>query len=163
MYAVLEDTPQRLVLATRGSRYTGALILGILGGVFAWGYTLEDSGPVRIFCGIAAVLLGAATAYSLLRWRRFEFDKGLRRVRFSSQLFGRFEYSLDAIERLETTHRAVKSRDQEGLDSSYYVTHLYMVVEGRRVELNQAADADFINELKDTIESLKKGRLTTSA
>ena len=159
MYAVVEDSPERLVLATRGSRYFGAVIFGVLAMPFLFGSS-RDEGPIGKGFGVIGGLLAAAALYSLLSWRRYTFDAARGELRFDSLLFGRFVSRLAEIEDVVVESHEKKTRDADGEVGSYLVHSLFLAVRARRHEINRSAGREFIEDLRARIQRMARAGLS---
>jgi hypothetical protein len=153
MYAVVEDSPERLVLATRGSRYFGAGLFGVLAIPFLVVF-FRESGPVALACGVLGGLSAAGALYSLLSWRRYTFDVGRGEVRFDSLLFGRFVSKFSEIDEIRAEYKERKTRDEDGSVGTFFVWSLFLVIGGKRHEINRSAGQEFIEDLRSRIEKM---------
>jgi hypothetical protein len=155
--SVVEDSPQRLVLETRGSRYLKTVVLLTFGAVLLGVHYLSDEIPLWV--GLVGWTLIGSGVFSYLNWRRFTFDTRDRIVRFNSVFHGNWVEPLEAIR-----GTAVETREIERRDESTRVTYtdtlyvLFMIVGSRRVELNQALGGDFVQDLRDRIDLFSRSR-----
>ncbi len=154
MYAVTLYSPERLVLATRGSRYFGAGLFGVFAIPFLIVY-FKDTGPIASGFGVVGGLLAVASLYSLLSWRRYTFDVGSGEVRFDSLLFGRFAAKLSEVEAVRVESKEKKTRDADGNEGFSFVYSLFLVIAGKRHEVNRSAGHEFIEDLRSRIERMR--------
>lgn len=155
-YAVVEDSPQRLVLQTRGSVYFPAAIMLVFA-VFWISPYIFGGVRVTVLFVLSAIFL-VLTLFFLLRWRRFIFDTTSATVRFDSILFGRWVKNLSVIDDVETDSFQQQITEKVGsAERTRYQTvyRAFLVINGNKLRLNQNKSAGFIGDIRSRILSMR--------
>jgi hypothetical protein len=156
-YAVVEDTPERLVLERRASRYMLGGILLALGAFPVGAYYATLDGPAWL--AVLGWLFVLAGALVVADWAQLTFDRQTRRVSFRSVLRGRYVFGFVDIERTEMETREETTRDSttDRLERRT-VYRLFMIVKGERIKVNESCGHDFVSGLKIRIDSMRRNQ-----
>ena len=159
-YAVVEDSPQRFVLQTRGSIYFPASIMLVFGMFFFAPYAFGGIEHTAIF--VVSGIFFALSVFFVLRWRRLVFDASSRIVRFDSILFGKWKKDLGAIDGVVTDSEQRETTEKVGDTERtryYTVYRAFLVINGEKVHLNDNKSAKFIEDIRSRVEGMKYGAM----
>ncbi len=148
-YAVIEDSPKRLVFETRGSKWVNLGCFSIIGGFFLLAYlTIAEGWIARLLLGSIMILAFGTALWSVIDKERWEFDEDTKILVFTQRLkpWKNLAIARDDIEQAEIGHEVMTTtrKDRMTRRIRYDRTHIYTLYllfkDSRRIEVNRGFD-----------------------
>jgi hypothetical protein len=153
-YSVIEDSPQKLVFETRGSKWVNLGCFSIIGGFFLLAYlTIAEGWIARLLLGSIMIFAFGTALWSVIDKERWEFDETTKTLVFTKRLkpWKNLSIARDDIAQAEIGHEVMTTahKDEMTRRTRYERTDIYtlylILKDSRRIEVNRGFDP-FINK-----------------